>query len=83
MANKKDNPLIGSFRAPVPDTPPPAGAIGEQKPAEPPKTAPDPKATGATPVKGGEGQKLPYSMSNSGHFQIFHLFQFSSPYITS
>ena len=57
MANKKDNPLIGSFRAPVPDTPPPAGAIGEQKPAEPPKGAPDLKATGATPVKGGEGQK--------------------------
>ncbi len=57
MANKKDNPLIGSFRAPVPDTPPPAGAIGEQKPAEPPKGAPDLKATGTTPVKGGEGQK--------------------------
>ena len=57
MATKKDNPLIGSFRAPVPDTPPPAGAIGEQKPAEPPKGAPDPKATGATPTKDGKEQK--------------------------
>lgn len=57
MANKKDNPLIGSFRASVPDTPPPAGAIGEQKPAEPPKGAPDPKATGATPAKDGKEQK--------------------------
>ena len=46
MATKKDNPLIGSFRASVPDTPPPAGAIGEQKPTEPSKDAPDPKAVG-------------------------------------
>ena len=57
MATKQDNPLIGSFRAPVPDSPPPAGAIGEQRPAEPPKAAPDPKATGTTPAKDGEGQK--------------------------
>ena len=57
MATKKDNPLIGSFRAPVPDTPPPARAIGEQKPAEPSKDAPDPKAVGTIPAKGGEDQK--------------------------
>ena len=57
MATKKDNPLIGSFRAPVPDTPPPAGAIGEQKPTEPSKDAPDPKAVGTIPAKGGEDQK--------------------------
>ena len=57
MATKKDNPLIGSFRASVPDTPPPAGAIGEQKPTEPSKDAPDPKAVGTIPAKGGEDQK--------------------------
>ena len=42
MATKKDNPLIGSFRAPVPDTPPPARAIGEQKPPNHPRTPPTP-----------------------------------------
>lgn len=57
MATKKDNPLIGSFRTSVPDTPPPAGAIGEQKPTEPSKDAPDPKAVGTIPAKGGEDQK--------------------------
>ena len=49
MASKKDNPLIGSFRAPVPDAPPPAGPAEGQKPAEPPKATPDPKATGTRP----------------------------------
>ena len=34
MATKKDNPLIGSFRTPVPDIPPSAGTIGDQKPTE-------------------------------------------------
>ena len=57
MASKKDNPLIGSFRAPVPDAPPPAGPAEGQKPAEPPKVTPDPKATGTAPAKAGEGQK--------------------------
>ena len=50
MASKKDNPLIGSFRAPVPDAPPPAGPAEGQKPAEPPKATPDPKATGTASV---------------------------------
>ena len=57
MASKKDNPLIGSFRAPVPDAPPPAGPAEGQKPAEPPKVTPDPKTTGTAPAKAGEGQK--------------------------
>ena len=56
MANKKDNPLIGSFRAPVPGEPPPAGPTEDKKPTEPPKAAPDPKATGAAPSKDGEGK---------------------------
>ena len=51
MPAKKDNPLIGSFRAPVPDAPPSAGPSEDKKPAELPKDAPDPKATGVTPAK--------------------------------
>ena len=57
MASKKDNPLIGSFRTLVPDAPPPAGPAEGQKPAEPPKAAPDPKATGTAPAKADEGKK--------------------------
>ena len=57
MANKKENPLIGSFRAPVPGEPPPAGPTEDKKPTEPPKAAPDPKATGTTPAKADEGKK--------------------------
>ena len=57
MATKKDNPLIGSFRAPVPGAPPPAGPAEGKKPPEPLKDAPDPKATSTTPVKTDEGKK--------------------------
>ena len=57
MANKKENPLIGSFRAPVPGEPPPAGPTEDKKPTELPKAAPDPKATGTTPAKADEGKK--------------------------
>ncbi len=57
MPAKKDNPLIGSFRAPVPGAPPSAGPAEDKKPAELPKDAPDPKATGVTPAKDGEGKK--------------------------
>ena len=57
MANKKENPLIGSFRAPVPGEPPPAGPTEDKKPTEPPKAAPDPKATGTTSAKADEGKK--------------------------
>ena len=57
MASKKDNPLIGSFRAPVPGAPPPAGPAEGKKPPEPLKDAPDPKATSTTPVKTDEGKK--------------------------
>ena len=51
MANKKENPLIGSFRAPVPGEPPPAGPTEDKKPTEPPK------ATGTTPAKADEDKK--------------------------
>ena len=57
MPAKKDNPLIGSFRAPVPGAPPSAGPAEDKKPAELPKDAPDPKATGVTPDKADEGKK--------------------------
>ena len=49
MSTKKDNPLIGSFRAPVPGEPPPAGPAEDKKPAEP--SAPDTKATDSPEVK--------------------------------
>ena len=51
MANKKENPLIGSFRAPVPGEPPPAGPTEDKKPTEPPK------ATGTTPAKDSKDKK--------------------------
>ena len=57
MAAKKENPLKGAFRAPVPGEPPPAGPAEDKKPPEPPKDALDPKATGTIPVKADEGKK--------------------------
>ena len=57
MADKKDNPLIGAFRAPVPGVPPPGGPADGKKADEPPKPAPDPKATGTTPAKADERKK--------------------------
>ena len=57
MAVKKENPLKGAFRAPVPGEPPPAGPAEDKKPSEPPKGALDPKATGTIPVKADEGKK--------------------------
>ena len=59
MAAKKENPLKGAFRAPVPGEPPPAGPAEDKKPPEPPKDALDPKATGTIPVKADEGKKPP------------------------
>jgi len=50
MPAKKDNPLLGAFRAPVPDAPPDKPAE-ERNPVEPPKAAPAPKASGTTPDK--------------------------------
>ncbi len=57
MPAKKDNPLIGSFRAPDPGAPPPAGPAEDKKPAELPKDTPDPKAVGTTPAKDGKDKK--------------------------
>ncbi|NBI11662.1 hypothetical protein D1641_16950, partial [Colidextribacter sp. OB.20] len=54
MAAKKENPLKGAFRAPVPGEPPPAGPAEDKKP---PKDALDPKATGTIPTKADEGKK--------------------------
>ena len=57
MAVKKENPLKGAFRAPVPGEPPPAGSAEDKKPPEPPKDALDPKVPGTIPVKADEGKK--------------------------
>lgn len=60
MAGKKENPLLGAFHDPVPDTISPAE---EKKSANAPKVIPiptaavDPKVTGTAPVKTGEEQK--------------------------
>ena len=55
MAARKENPLKGAFRAPVPDAPPPAGPDEGKKPPELHKDAPYPETTGATPAKADEG----------------------------
>ncbi len=57
MAAKKDNPLLGAFRAPVPGVPPPSGPAEGKDAADQTKDAPDPKATSTTPVKAGEEKK--------------------------
>ena len=57
MAARKENPLKGAFRAPVPGAPPPAGPDEGKKPPKLPKDAPDPKATGDAPAKADEGKK--------------------------
>lgn len=57
MAGKKENPLIGAFRAPVPDASPP-DKPGEDKSKGQTQTVIDPKATGAAaPAKADEGKK--------------------------
>ena len=57
MAGKKENPLIGAFRAPVPDASPP-DKTGEDKNKGQTQTVIDPKATGiAAPTKADEGKK--------------------------
>lgn len=54
MASKKENPLKGAFRSPVPGDSPP---WEDKKPAGPPKATPDSKATGTTPTKASEDKK--------------------------
>ncbi len=56
MPDKKNNPLIGAFRAPVPGAPPDK-PTEEKKPTEPPKAAADPKAPADAPGKPAEGKK--------------------------
>ena len=57
MAGKKENPLIGAFRAPVPDASPP-DKPGEDKSKGQTQAVIDPKATGtAAPTKADEGKK--------------------------
>ena len=51
MPAKKDNPLKGAFRAPVPGTPPPADPADGKKAGDPPK------AIDTAPVKAGEEKK--------------------------
>jgi len=49
MADKKSNPLIGAFRAPVPDK--------DKDTTAPPLAAPDPKDTGTAPAKAAAEKK--------------------------
>jgi len=56
MPNKKNNPLIGSYRDPALDIPPDKPAK-DKTPAEPPKAATDPKAPAAEPGKPTEDKK--------------------------
>ena len=51
MAAKKENPLKGAFRAPVPGAPPPADPANGKKAGDPPK------AIDTAPVKTGEEKK--------------------------
>lgn len=55
MAGKKENPLIGAFRAPVPEASPP-DKPGEDKSKGQTQAVIDPKATGtAAPTKAAGG----------------------------
>jgi len=57
MAGKKENPLIGAFRAPVPGASPP-GKASEDKDKGQPQAVIDPKAASAVaPAKADEGKK--------------------------
>lgn len=66
MANPKKNPLIGAFRSPSPDDPPPTKPDEDKKPTEPPKevktpTTPAKPDTGKTPAElpKADGEKRP------------------------